>query len=449
MKTFSRRVPKPLWIAVACVSLVSGEMTATHFNAATASETIEISDVLAIAKQNSRLPKTLRVTWRIEKGPTEAARRYKAKLAGQLTSAVKAEVVPKEQLDRVIRDTADLEQRVKHDKREYGDFDYWTDFTSFQNRAIRHPATGGPFGFTEPSQIPFPDQLPNFTEVTDSFGDILVLSYGPATIRNFRLWQASLGKRRLGTVRVDTPWFKECHPPLVMANDWGGKVHPIDDFYSMLQSRGGTVLDSVSHLGRPHLLVVSKDGTRTVRAFIDLDQGAIPSRIEEYPWQLKADELSGRGISDLDPKLIAQFVMTCDIQSKDSVQGRYFYPVSGQIRMMSMAASPADALSPAQPEVAVHELTTWKYKNVECDREMLEQDFRLAFPPGMVFIDQAANGTFLTGDTEGAVQRIADGDINFGRQFSPVRWLAGGTCLLALLFGIGYLTRSRWNRRFA
>ena len=438
-----------LRLVLSCTSWIVIGAVAAHASTAPADETLKIADIVAIARQNARLPKTLRVTWRVERGPTEAARHFRARLAGQLTSAIKANAVPKEQLDKVLSDTAELEKNVKFAKREYADFDYWTDFQSFQHRALRHPATGAPFGFTEPTQIPFPDRLPNHLEVTELFSDIAILSYGPATNRTFRLWQASINKPRFGLVGVESPWFKEWHPPLIMPNGWGGKLHPIDDFFALLQSRGGTVLGTVDYSGRPHVSVFSTDGSRTLRAFIDLEQGAIPSRIEEFPWQVNIDELTGSGISDLDPKLIARFITTCEIHSTDCAQGRYYYPASGQFQMMSMAASPSDAISPAQPEVAAHESTTWKYRQVECDREMAPEDFRLAFPPGMVFVDQTAKASFMTGDAEGNMQRIADGAINFGRKTSPLRWIVGSTCIVGVLVCVGYFTRTRWRRRIA
>ena len=436
-------------LAVRCVSWLLVLSIACELRASQRDENVEAGDILAMAKQNARLPRTLRVTWRIEKGPTEAARRFKSQLVGKLTSAVKADVVPKDQLYKVVSDAAALEQQVKYGKREYADFDYWTDFESFQNRAIRHPDTGGPFGFTEPVSLAFPDRLPNHLEVKESFNDILILSYGPATSRTFRLWQASVNEPRLGVVSIESPWFKEWHPPLIMTSDWGGKKHPIDDLFDMLQNRGGTVLGYVEYAGRSHVLVFTTDGTRSLRAFIDLEQGAVPSRIEQFAWKLTAEELRSRTVSDDDPKLTAQYVATCNIQSKECSQGRYYYPESGEIRMMAMAASAADAISSAQPEMAAHELTTWTYEHLECDREMAENDFRLTFPPDMIYVDKVAKATFMTWDLEGNMQRVADGAIHFGQETNQLRRILGGLALLITISFIGFVFYRRWRRSIA
>lgn len=450
MRVQTRRLSMIPSSVLLCLSWSLGLSVATTFTAVQAGEDIEISDIVAVARQNARLPQTVRITWSIEKGPTDAAKHYNEQLAQQMTAAIEANAVPTDQVDRIHQRIAGLKRQVEFAKREFAEFDYWTDFESFQHRAIRHVASGAPFGFSEPLQIDFPDQLPNHTDVAKLFADISILSYGPATDRAFRLWQASDREPHLGRVALESPWHMEWHPPLIMATaDWGGTTNPVDDFFSMLESFGGTVLGEVEYLGISHLLVFTTDGKRSMRAFVDFERGAVPSRIEEFLWKLSPEELLCRTISDESSKLTAQFVTTCEINSTKCANGVYYFPESGQTRMIARAASVDDAISAAQPELAVYRLTTWKFKRVECDRTMKEEDFRLAFPPGMIYVDELAKATFTTGDLEGNMQRVADGAINFGKRPIHRGWIYGGVAFVIAGGGIGFALFRKRKRRIA
>lgn len=391
---------------------------------------LEAEDVRALMVQNARAPQTLRVAWRIESRDAQGSIAFYRNLAEKLKAEIESGNASPEDLVRFKSDITRAEAKAQDRRTEFAFYDYWTDFTRFQNRAKR-TESGGPVGFSKPAGGKFPDLIPNFTELPQYFNDTMVLSYGPETDYAFRLWQASLRQPPLGVVSIQSPWFSQMHPPLVMPpTEWGGKLHPVDDFLALLAIRG-EVVAAVEFNGAPHLLVFATDGERSMRAFLSLDQGCVPSRIESYLWVLDPNLYRKTVVSDVDSQLTANFITECSIDSSECSSGVYYYPSKGVLSTIAYSPSPEYAVSPAQNELAVHHETIWEYVLLECDREMVSKDFRLTFSPGMVYIDHARNGTFVTGDAEGAMKQIANGAIQFGQRRD--HWIIWVGVIFALL----------------
>ena len=405
-----------------------------------------LPDIYSIVQQNSRAPRTIRVAWRVEKATTKEGRNFHAAVAASVTEAFAKGLIEAGKQDSFRAEQETHRALSISERREFAFLDYWTDFTSFQMRAVRSPESGAPFGFSPAGDVQFPDYLPNGEELASGFQAIQVLSHGPATDGRFRLWQAGRQPPYSGRVGLTSAWFGLWHIPLVMPpSDWGGKLHPIDEFFALLAEGKGHVIGSVSLGGKPVWLVFVSNGQMSMRAFLDLDAGAIPRRLERFPWDVTEEQ--GRyfaGLCEERPLLTADIIVRdIEISTFSADDHQYFYPVSGVVCNLSKAASANDALSAAQPEIAVHDTTTWRVELVECNREMDQADFRLTFPPHTVYVDDALRETFVTGDLDGEVARLADSAIRFGStRSSPwVLWSAGGAVFLGAVALAFFLLR--------
>lgn len=401
-------------------------------------------DLLNMARQNARSSPTLRVRWNIVRESTPQARRFYGATADRLAGMVKSGEIPAADADEAHRAETSNRARAGDTRAEYAVLEYWTDFESFQIQALQ-TESGAPFAFRPPPSQPFPDKLLSGKELRERWPSILVLSHGPATESRFRAWQARPEPPFFAMVALQSPWLDVWHPPLVIPEEtWGGVAHPIDRFYWMLDRGESHVVGAATLEERSLVLVYVERGDTSMRAFIDLDAGAIPRRIEVFAGKVSPE--LGRdfpGKCEDHPRLTArEIVRHIQIDQFQAPGDQLFhYPTAGVVWELSRTADPGDAISPAQPEVAVHRAATWNVELVECGRAMEPADFRLAFPPNTVFVDQAKKATYVTGDLEDEVTRIVDGAIR-----SPTRspWRSRAIQATALL-AIGVVGWGGWR----
>ena len=404
------------------------------------------ADVLRMARQNARTAPTLRIRWSIERGRTSQARRYYAATADRLAGLVKSGEIPASDADEAHR--AEISNRARADdaRTESAVLEYWTDFESFQMQALQ-TESGAPFAFRPPSLQSFPDKLLSGAELRERWPSILVLSHGPATEARFRAWQARPQPPYFATVALRSPWLDVWHAPLVFPEEtWGGIAHPIDKFFWMLDGGRANVIGEAVIDDRRLLLVYVERDDASMRAFVDLNAGAIPRRIEVFngkvPTEFGRDFL---GPCENHPQLTAGEIVRDIVIDQFEAPGDqvFHYPTAGIVCELSRTANPADAISSAQPEVAVHRTATWKVDLVECGREMDPADFALRFPPGTIFVDEGKQATFLTGDIDGEVTRIVDGVILAS---SSSRWRSMAIIAMTLL-ALAVIVWGGWRLR--
>ena len=150
-------------------------------------------------------------------------------------------------------------------------------------------------------------------------------------------------------------------------------------------------------------------------------------------------------ICESHPQLIAhRIVKDWDIREIERNGVRVFYPMAGQTGVVSAAAGPGRAISPAQPQAAVHEVGVWTIDQINFNEPMSAENFVLSFPPKTIYIDTATNEVMVSGDVEGHAQRMVQQAVAYQPPRSR-RWIYWSTGLLILIgvIGIGVVRRRK------
>lgn len=174
----------------------------------------------------------------------------------------------------------------------------------------------------------------------------------------------------------------------------------------------------------------------SARAFLDIDRGALPLRIEFFNGPLDSFR-DFKGICFDHKQLRAAFVVT-DIELREykHKDSSFWYPQAGVIQRLSRAASAAEAVSPAQPDMCVREMTTWRVLDLELDRPMSRENFEFDFPDQTLFVNGPTGELMISGDADGVAKRYVQGSIaGAPRQTAQwPYWLVGGVFSICLLF---------------
>lgn len=373
---------------------------------------ITASDLQAQFLENAQRMQTLRVRWTWESDLTAAGRKAGDVEIAKVTEVLKAGVTAKDeekltQYLKMLRSTNEKNRpaiaRV---------FDYWSDRRHFQIRSRYNPKTGGTrFDGTAP-KIVFPNVEATADQLRTVLRDYEIVSYGPATKSLFRVWQgdgAQLAAVR-GSKSSQREWDKSCLPPLALPDDdWGRIPHPIDEFVQQYLSHGSARVVGESVLeGHVTILVECIQDNRSARAFFD-PVSAIPRRIEFYSGSIeKWRGLVGPNTDH--PRPIAGRIVR-DIESAVFTAAgiEVTYPVRGVIQKLYRANSPNDAVSKAQPDTEVREVTKWKVQDVSFNVPMSESNFAMEFPSGTTFQNEPTNELLVVGDAAGHITRLVRG----------------------------------------
>ena len=178
------------------------------------------------------------------------------------------------------------------------------------------------------------------------------------------------------------------------------------------------------------------------RAYIDVERGALPLRIEIGT----SGDLPDVARMVVEPyPHSSDFLPSCVIRdvSIASLKADMFYPIRGIED--SMGPHPDDAGEQKVRRLVPFQTSTWDVRSVECDREMSSEMFELKFPPNTAFHDARTNETRVVGDKEGF------SELAINRALQPVKsrtaWLwwgvPSGMSLLVILF----VAFRRWTRR--
>ena len=413
---------------------------------------VEISpaEFEAAYRQNALAARTLQVQWTTSKTPTEGRQEYLQVVATHLAEQRKA--TPKGEPEaKGKRDLAEFYERMakqatKADA-QFLQMDYWSDRTNFQIRFNRDKRRGGPISLGNLNRIHFPVGELSSRRLGTEFKDVLIVSFGPETTGStFRIWQASQRKdgHFAAIVGPDNRLLEDSVlPPLALPDDsWQSVPHPVDEFYEMVRKGEARVLAEVTTDGRPtHLITVdavSKEGRRYgARGFVDLARGGLPVRLEFFGGPLGNFYDDFHAICESHPQLIAhRIVKDWDVREIERNGVRVFYPMAGQTWVVSAASGPGRAISPAQPQAAVHEVGVWTVDQINFNEPMSAANFVLAFPPKTIFIDTATNEVLVSGDVEGHAQRMVQQAIAYQPSRSR-RWIYWSAGLLVVMGVIG------------
>ena len=194
-------------------------------------------EIDALFVENALRAQTLRVGWKTVYDETQR-QRFSGVRADLMNEALEQGKIPgrlrgkiSAQSQRLRRNVADGEARTRKTMLH----DYWSDRAHFQTRSPWNLETGGPFSYRDAPDVEFPDVETTRQNLGQEFGEVFVLSHGPSTDNRFRIWEGrSLGKdaRGSGLVRLSNPKDGCRFPPLALPKpEWGGTMHPIDEFF--------------------------------------------------------------------------------------------------------------------------------------------------------------------------------------------------------------------------
>ena len=370
-------------------------------------------DVLTAWQQNRLAASTLRVEWQLQESETDHLHRYWVSLAESKEEFAKSQSNLTESAKGGLRRTA-VELRASAGRRRLEratELDFWTDRENFQFRGAPH----GPINDGK-QRVEFPDVEASRSNLPSHFSRVSVLSFGRATKLLFRRWDgAKVGDLSGAAVARGYPSSEIKFPPLGRSdNSWIGEQHAIDAFFAdgAMESQ---ILGSVVYTGRTCVVVGRKwpppadnpgikDPTILV-AWIDLERGALPLRIEKYAflpekygWGVREGLLPSEGESLPSPQLIVKHVELHEVTSG------YWYPVRGIEQ--SLGPDQAPTVSRSVQRFLPHSSVEWKVVRVEPDKAMSTENFSLEFPDKTVFVNDPTGDLRVTSDLAGFSERL-------------------------------------------
>lgn len=421
-------------------------------------------DLKAISDQNIAAVSTLRIRWELERRPTPSQLDFHRASAELFEKELKRGDMPAEirkKVEAAIKDHKRLIPSaavVALSKVMTFQQDFWTDGTHFQLRSPIDKRHGTPFQYGPAVSVRFPNVEVKRDELASTFRDIYILSYVPNANGRFRTWDAFDLNSGLHSATVhNTNKHPECFfPPLSRPRpEWGGKPNPIDDFFGQYLGVGkARILGEVKLHGTVTSLIevqLPADPTgmiRSARAFLDVERAALPLRLEFFNGPI---EQSGEllGICYEHSELRASFVVTdIDIRKYENGAVSVWYPRAGVINRLSRATSPAEAVSKAQPDISVHEVTTWHVDQVELDRPMSPENFAFEFPEKTLYVNGPTGELMVTGDADQVAKRYVQGSLSTIPHRNTYRpyWLPAAVSLMAIILALVWWRRKTINK---
>jgi hypothetical protein len=365
-------------------------------------------DLHAQFLENALRMRTLRVRWSAQSDLTSVGRAADDARIAALTEFLKGGVTA-EVHDRLTRELKMLrETNRKNRPAVYRVGDYWSDRRHFQVRAPYNQKTGGTAFAGKALKIQFPNEEANAAGLASALRDFEVLSYGPATKNLLRVWQGD--GENLAAVKSPKSRMDAWVPPLALPDaNLGWVPHPIDEFVQQyLFQAGARVVGEFVLEGHSTILVECIQDKRSARAFLD-PVSAVPRRIEFFLGSIERWRgLVGRNTDHPRP-IAARIVRDVEFTELMTAGIQVTYPVRCVVQRLSEANSPQDAVSKAQPDIAVHEVTTWSVQDVAFNVPMSESNFALEFPPGTTFRNEPTNELLVVGDASGRIERLVRG----------------------------------------
>jgi len=418
---------------------------------------IGVEDCDAMFRQNCSEWKTLRVSWRRTSKPTEAS--WKHSLS-ELKST--QELLERNDLPANVR--AALEARVKRvrsskvpviaDHTRTIQQDFWSDRNRFQWRYRWSSSSGHEFMGPMFAELSHPDCESLPSDLIGPLSKRLVVS-GGFDDGSFRVWFGGekIGAFWKGGITLTPPAIEvEYFPPLAMPSEaWHGKTHPIDSFFRQNPVAQCVVGDHL--LGDVTTKVVvkcwnvvppEKSGFNIERAYLDLDRGAIPLRIE-YGHVTRVSNLEKFGTApygaggECAPLRIVHGI------ELSQVRPEVHYPVRGFDDRMGPEAK--QRVGKNVGPLVVYETTNWSVSKVEIDRVMSPEMFELKFPPNTAFHDAKTNEVRVTGGVDGFAELAINRAVRPVKSRSGWLWwgIPSGLCIGLVAF-VAYLRRGRKAR---
>lgn len=363
-------------------------------------------DLRDMAQENVRQVESLRVTWRLQRDLAPSGRTFSREQIARGQELLGREDLPPEIRQKIETSVSEHQKRqiaIAGATSTTRRFDYWSDRQNFQVRSVpdRQDAS---------QELEFPDLEATRERLPVEFADVRILSWGPSTKFQMRIWEGKKMKdgSHLAVVKRQGASIDAVFPPLALpAREWSGTPHPIDDFIERYLTGDDTRVIGEVQLGKRRTILVDCifDG-KGARAFLDPSTSGMPVRIEFFTGPtMKWGEHPGV-CTEVPLMIAAQIVRDIEYQRIENMGRVVFYPVRGLIQEISRAASPDSAISAEQPTAGIHTESRWDVEALQLDREMTESGFALEFPPQTVFINETTNETYVTGDADGHAERL-------------------------------------------
>ena len=340
--------------------------------------------------------------------------------------------------------------------------DYWSDRESFQWRILNDDGKPHDYMTDSPPRIVHPDTESLPDDLPKALNEHLVIT-GRGQGQPFRIWmgskQAPLYSYHRALISFQPPIVAgtvDFFPPLALPeSDWKGTVHRMDQFFAPGHGRaewiGTMMIDGVetqvvTKAWRP-VGSLPKEIWLVIRAFVDMNRGGIPLRVEGFAgtdkdldvlFAAKALPLTG------DAPPLPNWIIR-DVEIKEIAPGMY-YPMRGFEDQLTRAGENIDVKT--KPRSVLHQTTEWRAFRVEANRKMTPAMFEMKFPGNTVLRDATTNETWLTGDANEHAERVVNRAMpKVGNKWWWNAGLVVGGCVAAL--GLVWFVSKRWRRRVA
>lgn len=184
-----------------------------------------------------------------------------------------------------------------------------------------------------------------------------------------------------------------------------------------------------------------------LRAFVDLNRGGIPLRVESFAG--RDDDLDGLFAAKAlpltgDAPPLPNWIIR-DVEIKEVTPGMY-YPMRGFQDLLIPAPECVDPRAPKSS--AVGQTIEWRAFRVEPNRKMSPAMFEMKFPGNTVPRDATTNEMWLTGDANEHAELVVNRAMpKVGNKWWWNAGLVGGVGMAAL--GLVWFVRKRWRWRVA
>lgn len=404
-------------------------------------------EVSAIANQNRAFPMRVRVQWNVSRRDEKTKAQYYLSVADSLDQQAKAPGVSDE-----ARTSARL--TAEFHRRYYGHFnphteefrhDFWSDRANFQIR--QQPDS------SRKLIAHFPDEQSTADNLATTFASVSVLSYGTATRSLFRTWQGNAADGQgMGSVATRIPENTLLFPPFCYASRaWPGTPLTMDLFWDetatestvlgeyTLDQRKCIVVRRIWPAGKP--TATDRSGS-TMLAWIDLERGGVPLRIERYHASSDQIEVNPPGLAPSRLNRVPFPTIVVRDVAIATIGPGFFYPESGTEQTLgppelATIQKPASTFAP-------HATLQWKATKVELNREMSAENFQLTFPSRTVFFNAPTSEMRVTTDSANSAVRLVQNAL--GRQRPQRFYDRLLTWLLIPLAGLSLFGIYRWRR---
>ena len=402
---------------------------------------VQVADALAAYRQNALSFRTFRLRWLWQVRLTdEAVAHYRDEAAyfrTRLQQTDSRDTKQRERIARRLRWLEDYEGITARQTTKWYVQELWTDRERFQLRRPLLSNGPGELRAVEAPQIAFPETVPSGKALLDEYADFEILWYRPEDRdRPFWCW---LGTRTEGesfmVVRdsqsLDKTDQLNAWPPLVLPPpEWGGRIHPLDDFFT------GSPDDRYELLGRWQVdgrttWVVEwvrpaparwPPGTKVcLRAYLDLERGGIPLRL--FRTLRGTSDRSRRRDRDLSfPDTPLDAVVDVHIERL----GEGFYPVKGTICHYIFASEDRGGRRTGIRRIP-ERMESWEVLQADPNVDLDADALIVQLPPGTRVLDRPTNQHYVVGTAEGLLRPYVRGATQVLRREagSRIRLLVG------------------------